>query len=116
MDRLGRRALAQTDAVDHHAAHDLVGAQDIAWDVAGAEAEWDLDDEAIQRLCQTVGADPEILDVLRPCYLAFQLGAYAMAAEAHAEWPEEAERLRRRSALYRADWSAFCVAGAPAAR
>src|SRR5690606_17934091 len=28
----------KTDAVDHHAGHDLVGCQDIAWDVAGAEA------------------------------------------------------------------------------
>jgi hypothetical protein len=82
-------------------AHDLIGAQDIAWDVVGAETEWDLGPEAAERLGKEVGADPELLTLLRPCYLAFQLGAYAMAADAHAGGPEEAGRLRARSALYR---------------
>src|SRR3954447_3739354 len=34
--------LLKTDALDHHAAHDLVGCQDVAWDVAGAMVELDL--------------------------------------------------------------------------
>ena len=92
----------KADAVDHHAAHDLIGCQDIAWDVAGAETEWDLDPDESDQLCAAVGADPELLSLLRPCYLAFQLGYYAMAADAHAGWAEEAARLRGRSGLYRA--------------
>jgi hypothetical protein len=36
------RGLLKADAYDHHAAHDLVGCQNIAWDVAGAVAELEL--------------------------------------------------------------------------
>jgi hypothetical protein len=90
----------KTDGLDHHAAHDLVGSQDIAWDVAGAEAEFDLDADAVERLRRQVGADAALLAFYRPCYLAFQLGAYAMAADAHAGWPEEAARLETRRRQY----------------
>ena len=31
--------LLKTDALDHHAGHDLVGCQDIAWDIVGAKIE-----------------------------------------------------------------------------
>jgi hypothetical protein len=91
----------KTDALDHHAAHDLIGAQDIAWDVAGAEAEWGLDRGEADRLARELDAEPDLLAFYRPCYLAFQLGYFAMAADAHAGWPEEAERLRARSGFYR---------------
>ena len=88
----------KTDALDHHAAHDPIGAQDIAWDVAGAEIEWDLDLDETERLRRVVDADAALLDFYRPCYLAFQLGAYAMAAAAHEG--AEAERLDRRRRFY----------------
>jgi hypothetical protein len=89
--------LLKADALDHHAAHDLVGCQDIAWDVAGAELELGLDgDWLLAALARAMRRpmDAELLDFYRPCYLAFRLGARALAAESHAHWPEEAARLR----------------------
>jgi hypothetical protein len=92
--------LLKADALDHHAAHDLVGCQDIAWDVAAAEFELGLDgDRLLAGLGTLLGRamPPALLAFYRPCYLAFQLGARSMAAAAHAHWPEEAARLARTS-------------------
>ncbi len=91
--------LVKTDALDHAHAHDLIGAQDIAWDLAGAAVELDLTPPEQARLRTLVAAqtghrpDRELLAFYRPCYLAFQLGAYSMAADAHAGWPAEQARL-----------------------
>jgi hypothetical protein len=98
--------LIKTDALDHAAAHDLVGCQDVAWDVAGAAVEFGLDATESRRLCRAVereagiGVDPDLLAFLQPCYLAFQLGAATLAAEAvgHGEAP----RLRGEAQRYRA--------------
>ncbi|WP_460448939.1 hypothetical protein [Alsobacter sp. SYSU BS001988] len=93
-------AFLKTDALDHAFSHDLVGPQDVAWDVAGAAVEFGLDAPAVARLIQRTGAaagrpvDPELVDFLAPCYAAFHLGAAEMAAAAHAGWPEEEGRLR----------------------
>jgi hypothetical protein len=38
---------------------------------------------------------------LTPCYLAFQLGWWTLAAAASAGWPEEAARLHARATRYR---------------
>src|SRR4051794_26733771 len=46
--------LLKTDALDHHAGHDLIGCQDIAWDIAGAMVELDLSDSEEDRLCRIV--------------------------------------------------------------
>jgi hypothetical protein len=99
--------LLKTDAADHCAGHDLVGCQDIAWDIAGARIELELSDGETRRLMRVVAAesgaavDPKLLAFLLPCYLAFQLGAYAMAADTLPDWPDEQARLRRRFAFYR---------------
>lgn len=91
--------LLKTDALDHSAAHDLVGHQDVSWDVAGAIVELDLSQAEATRLCQIVGqesgrsVDLSLLAFMLPCYLAFQLGAHLMAAGALGEGPEAA-RLR----------------------
>jgi hypothetical protein len=82
--------LLKADAVDHHAAHDLVGCQDIAWDVAGAMVELGLGALPL--------AEPGLLAFLLPCYCAFQLGAWTMAAEAA---PDAAEAGRCRAAVAR---------------
>jgi hypothetical protein len=88
--------LLKADALDHHAAHDLVGCQDVAWDVAGAVAELDLGGDsgalrvAVEREAGRA-VDPGLVALLTPCYLAFQLGACAMAAQLAA--PDEAARL-----------------------
>jgi len=72
------------DAVDHCEAHDLIGCQDIMWDIAGAMVEFNLDAaETIQLIARIEGAgvstNRQLLDVLLACYLAFQLGLWSTA-------------------------------------
>lgn len=105
--------LLKTDAVDHHAAHDLVGAQDIAWDVAGAIFEFDLSGEQSERLCRLVetesgqAVDRALLDFYLPCYLAFQLGSNTLSADALQGSPEEAG-LRRAASKYAEKLERIC--------
>jgi hypothetical protein len=97
--------LAKTDALDHSAAHDLVGHQDVSWDVAGAIVELGLSEDEASRLCRIIWqesgrpVDQALLAFMLPCYLAFQLGAHLMAAGALDEGPE-ATRLRRAADRY----------------
>jgi hypothetical protein len=99
--------LLKCDALDHHAGHDLVGCQDIAWDVVGATVELELPPSAQARLCTALeretgrAPDPQLIALLTPCYLAFQLGCYTIATAA-APGPEEAARLGRAAARYAA--------------
>ena len=78
--RLSDGRLLKTDALDHHCAHDLIGAQDMAWDVAGAAVEFDLDPGERSLLAAEAGraagclVDPELLDFMTLAYLAFRLG------------------------------------------
>jgi hypothetical protein len=91
--------IVKTDGVDHHAGHDLVGCQDVAWDVAGATVELELDPGAARRLAAIAGGvDPELLAFLHAAYLAFQLGRCTLAEGAAA--PDEAARLRTASVRY----------------
>ncbi len=99
--------LLKADAVDHHLAQDLVGCQDLAWDLAGAAVELSLDSEELAALCAVVerhkGRLPplELLRFHRQAYLAFQMGDHVLAAESHdAESPAEAARLRHAAARY----------------
>ena len=107
----GPSLLLKTDAVDHAAAHDLVGCQDIAWDVAGAEVELGLSAAeavhlAMSMAARGVGVDAALLALMRPCYLAFQCGNAALAAAATSHPPTRsslvAERDRYAAALPRA--------------
>ncbi|HEX7839143.1 MAG TPA: hypothetical protein VF469_16815, partial [Kofleriaceae bacterium] len=104
-----RGVLIKADALDHHAAHDLVGCQDITWDLAGASVELALSLAEQDRLARITGEtsgraiDPELLALLRPCYLAFQLGRHALAAT----WGGgEAARLRAAADHYAAQLAA----------
>src|SRR5439155_25630735 len=86
----GDGTLLKADALDHCAAHDLIGCQDIAWDVAGAIAELTLDtveSAELSSLC-----DPDLLAFYRGAYLAFRIGAYRLSAEMLGHDPAEAER------------------------
>jgi hypothetical protein len=101
--------LLKADALDHHEAHDLIGCQDIAWDVAGATVELALTSQEqavlVQRVTQAGGrrVDPELLAFYLPCYLAFQLGACTLAATVLATpLPAEATRLRGAAERYAA--------------
>lgn len=96
--------IIKTDAYDHCAGHDLVGCQDIAWDVAGACCELDMDDGELARLLRElamhgVRIDEALLDFYAPCYLAFQIGRLALAGDAAAE--EEKSTIFRAIKSYR---------------
>lgn len=77
--------LVKTDALDHNTAHDLIGCQDIAWDVAGACVEFGLSALQRERLAAIVGEKAgfdlgeDVLRVFEACYLAFQIGLWSGA-------------------------------------
>jgi hypothetical protein len=91
-------SLLKGDALDHSTAHDLVGCQDIAWDVAGTAVEFGLSAEDTAMLARLVAekagrpVHSELVAFYGICYPAFRLGACTLAAEAHEG--EEAGRLR----------------------
>lgn len=87
--------LLKTDALDHCCAHDLIGGQDIAWDVAGAAVEFELPDAEVERLRAAVGADPELTAFCRLAYPAFQAGLWSFAGD-------QRQVARYRAALKRA--------------
>lgn len=96
---VGGDSILKTDALDHHAGHDLIGCQDIAWDIVGAATEFDLTDLEERQLIERVAdasnrlVDAALVRFLRPCYLAFQLGYWHLAQPASAD-AEETRRVR----------------------
>ncbi|HEX8447941.1 MAG TPA: hypothetical protein VF649_15175 [Sphingomonas sp.] len=95
----------KADALDHDRSHDLIGAQDIAWDVAGAIVELDYGPEQIAVLLGRLesvlarAVDPALLRFYHPCYCAFRLGAATFARSAAT--PADAARLDARITHYR---------------
>ena len=73
-------ALIKTDAIDHHQAHDLIGCQDLAWDIAGAIIEFDVAQDEAEGFVAAVESwaatrvDHELLDFYLVAYAAFRLG------------------------------------------
>lgn len=104
--RLPDGRLLKTDALDHHDGHDLIGCQDIAWDVAGAAIEFGLDPPAVNALASDVGraagrpVDSELLDFLSLAYLAFRLGQTKLASDTSGLATAEAARLRAKNQAY----------------
>jgi hypothetical protein len=94
--------LCKCDALDHATAHDLVGCQDIAWDVAGAIVELGLSEPAAEALRRAVGdaaggpVSTEAVAAFRLCYAAFQGGLWRMAGESGPEGAPRTERQVRR--------------------
>ncbi|MGN6154301.1 MAG: hypothetical protein ACTHN4_01005 [Sphingomicrobium sp.] len=98
--------LLKTDALDHDCAHDLVGCQDIGWDVAGAIVEFELSaaesgslTHALERL-RGRAVDGELLKFLTTAYLAFRIGQCTICAEAEPTDSAEQARLVRARARY----------------
>jgi len=97
--------MIKADALDHCATHDLVGCQDITWDIAGAAVEFGLSDQDTRHLCDVVQEESArpvslaLLSFLLPCYLAFQLGAHTMATDM-LKGNEEEDRLRLAARRY----------------
>jgi hypothetical protein len=102
--RDARGRIWKTDALDHCEAHDLVGCQDVAWDVAGATVEFSLDRTESERLRRMVGATaehevhPAALERSLLAYCALQAGLWSYAAED----VEEADRAGTRVGFYAA--------------
>ena len=98
--------LLKADALDHHAAHDLIGCQDVTWDIAGAAVEFALSDEEKDELCRIVAravgrpVHRRLLALSERCYAAFQIGYWSLAADALAAFPAEASRTRAAAAAY----------------
>lgn len=99
--------LLKTDALDHHQSHDLIGCQDVAWDVTGAIVEFDLDQngsrafvEAIEQ--SAVGVDRELVAFYRVAYLAFRLGQARLGATLTGE-AFDRQRLQRSGDRYAAE-------------
>lgn len=93
--RLPDGRFVKTDAYDHCAGHDLVGCQDIGWDVIAAGIEFGLDEAELHRLRQRLSArgvplDGELLAFLEPCYLAFRIGALDFAEAATHDYSDKA--------------------------
>jgi hypothetical protein len=94
------RRLLKCDAVDHHAGHDMIGCQDVAWDVAGAKVELRLTPELSTRLQRLVERETgkklhwKLLEFVEACYLGFQLGSHAMAMRSSRD-PGEITRIKR---------------------
>ena len=90
--RVAPQGFRKLDALDHSCAHDLVGAQGIAWDVAGAAVELGLNDAASRELARRCGADAAALRTYEQAYAAFQGGLWSLAEDSAA--PAEARRIR----------------------
>jgi hypothetical protein len=71
--------LIKTDALDHAFGHDLIGCQDIAWDLAGSGVEFDLEPAEREALAHGVerragrAISRDLVRLLEPCYLACEL-------------------------------------------
>jgi hypothetical protein len=90
--RLPDGRLLKTDAFDHHQAHDLVGAQDLAWDVAGAIIELGMSPDEASSLALAVDCSPDLLAFYVPAYAGFRIGALRLTADMLGHWPAEAAR------------------------
>ena len=94
----GPGGVLKTDAVDHSQSHDLIGPQDIAWDVAGAVVEFDLSAAERSALLTATPGDPELCGFMTAAYLGFQVGWWSMAQDPSgatqvARYVEAARRL-----------------------
>jgi hypothetical protein len=105
--RLPDGSILKADAVDHHAGHDLVGCQDVAWDIAGASFELTLSpgEQAdlilgVERL-SGLAVDRGRVRFMTLCYPAFQLGYYREAAASSTQ-ADETARLRAAADRYSA--------------
>jgi hypothetical protein len=102
--------LLKTDAVDHAFGHDLIGCQDIAWDIAGARIELDLSGEETAWLMRAVErldggeASPARLALHEALYAAFQLGLWSVGQDGDAE---NARRVAAHAERYRRTLLAF---------
>jgi hypothetical protein len=91
--------------VDHHCGHDLIGCQDMAWDVAGAIVEFAIDEDQAGRLIDSAErasgrrVNPALLEFYRVAYCCFRLGQARLSADLCGDTAER-ERLSSRAVRY----------------
>jgi hypothetical protein len=97
--------LLKTDGADHHAGHDLIGAQDVACDIASASIEFALTPQETHDLCRLVtngsehSVHQDLVAPFRIVWLAFEIGRVTLAENGCAAG-RDAKRLQaRRTAL-----------------
>ncbi|MFP2899710.1 hypothetical protein [Corallococcus sp. 4LFB] len=92
----------KTDAVDHHAGLDLVGCQDVAWDMVGGAVELNLSEPTLATHVERPSG--HVVSPLLPrFYLSFQCGHHTLAATTLKDAaPDKAFRLRAAAARYAA--------------
>jgi hypothetical protein len=111
-------SLRKCDAEAHHVGHDCIGAQDPAWDVAGATVELALRDDEREMLIAAlrdqaaVRLDTHKLAFYELAYVAFRAG-YAFYAERAVAGSEDAPRFTAELARYRARLAELITNGAP---
>jgi hypothetical protein len=77
--------LLKTDTLDHCVGHDLVGCQDVTWDIAGAAVEFALTTDERAFLASEVAlladrpVETTLIEPMEYCYLAFQIGLWTDA-------------------------------------
>jgi hypothetical protein len=103
--RLSSGVLIKTDALDHHQAHDLIGCQDLTWDVAGAIVEFDVGQDDAEAFITAVEEwavreiDRELLEFYRLAYPVFRLGQARLGQSMIAD-PRERQRLDHSARRY----------------
>jgi hypothetical protein len=111
--------LLKADALEHSHAHDLIGCQDLAWDVAGAFVELGLGEDERETLLAHLrdrgglrfSADK--LHFFQLVYLAFRAGHATQAEGALSAWPADAQRMKRAKRAYTAQLQALLAAQLP---
>jgi hypothetical protein len=109
----------KADALDHAQGHDLVRAQPIEWDLAGARVELGLSGEELDGLTLTLARhgkfrfEPRRLDFYTRMYLAFRAGWLALARTQEGDSSEIA-RLDGRRRIYESKLRAELERGAQA--
>jgi hypothetical protein len=99
-------SLSKVDAISHGDDHFFPGPTDVAWDLAGAIVEWELDDAGAERLLETYrrASSDDARPRIRAWTLAYAAFRLAFTQVGMRTSPDAAERgrLARDAARYRA--------------
>ncbi|HEX8229879.1 MAG TPA: hypothetical protein VF826_11285 [Chloroflexia bacterium] len=99
--------ILKSDSAGHAWDHTCIGAQPVAWDIAGAIVEWRLDEEGSRTLLEafySAGGESIPISALafyQMAYAAFRAGQCHMCANMAAHDPAEQERLWSAYDLYK---------------
>ena len=88
--RLGDGRIVKRNATGADCEHDWAGPQALAWDIAGAAAEWEMDDDALRLFLATLESDYAI--GVTPFALAWHQAGYAALELARARHSGDAQR------------------------